>query len=257
MPAADPRVIRVATYNVLDPGLDTLAPWEERRANIARTIEGAAPGILALQEAGWARVMDDVTLAEDVARLTGLTLSRAAFSGDAVLFDPRAWIPLEHGHFRLPRARGDIRRSAVWHRLRDAHTGESLLVVATHLSHSPRRARARRRQARALVRRIRCINRARLPVVVVGDLNSWPGRDPVTPMDVLAEAGYRDARESEAPAENAHLGTWVGGGRGLRLDHIAVSARVTVLRTRVEDPPLDGPASDHRMLWADLVVAGP
>jgi endonuclease/exonuclease/phosphatase family metal-dependent hydrolase len=230
---------RIATYNVLDPGFSTLAPWDERRNNVAETIATSRPTIVALQEAGWSQVGEGLTLAQDIAGLTALTLSKSSFSGDAFLFDGRVWSEGEGGHFLLPRGRGDRRRSAIWQFFHHTASGRTYLVVATHLSHGPERARARVRQTRHLVRRARAINRRRVPVIVLGDFNSWPGRSSTTPLDVLAAAGFHvlspEARRS--------------------LDHIAVSPTLRATDFGVAEPELSGPASDHRLVWADIDVA--
>jgi endonuclease/exonuclease/phosphatase family metal-dependent hydrolase len=230
--------LRVATYNVLDPGFGTLAPWDQRRTNIATTITSSAATVIGLQEAGWTDVAAGVSVARDLATLTGLTLSDASFSGDAILYDPLVWSSGEGGHFLLPRGRGDRRRSAVWQQLRHRESDQLFLFVATHFSHGPERARARFRQARRIARRVRSLNRTDIPIIVLGDFNSWAGRSARTPLDAFAAAGYREA----VPTEHAH-----------RLDHIFVSPDLTVSAIVVADEPASGHASDHQLVWADLV----
>lgn len=243
---------RVATYNVLDPGFGTLAPWDDRRGNVAETIRSAEPSIVALQEAGWTRLPSGRSVAEDLAALTGLMLSPASFSGDGILFDPQLWTAGEYGHFLLPRGRGDRRRSMIWQRFGHESSGAECLFVATHLSHGPERDRARIRQARRLVRRTRSINRGKLPTIVLGDLNSWGGRAPVTPIDVICAAGYREAIPRAHPTDSAELGTLANSRREQRLDHVVVSPDLRTVDAAIADPTLAGPASDHRLVWADL-----
>ncbi|MFT4123051.1 MAG: endonuclease/exonuclease/phosphatase family protein [Microbacteriaceae bacterium] len=285
-----PARFRVASYNVLDPEHGELGPWAQRRGNIARTIELAAPELLAVQEAGWTRLTDGRTPAQDLAALTGMRLA-AAHASDAILLGP-GWRAGAHGVIPLPGARDDRERSAVW-QLVEHPDGTRLLIAGAHLSPRswPGRDRARARQTRRLVRRLRALNRADLPAIVMGDLNSWRGRARVTPLDVLGHAGYRDAIETvhrQAPDAPPPPGTLVTMARPEQLDHILLAngrrAALQVLDARVADPPLagtsptatlptgtlptgtlptgtppagealDGPASDHRLVWADLAI---
>lgn len=252
MTAPESRSFRVATYNVLDPGFGTLAPWDERRENVAATIIASGASIVALQEAGWTSVREGITLARDVAALTGFELSTASHSGDAIVFDPQVWSAGDGGHFALPHGRGDRRRSAIWQHLRDHHSGEHLLIVATHLSHGPERAWARIRQARRIARQARSINQGNDPVVVLGDFNSWAGRDKRTPLDTFSTAGFTEAIPPAGPDGTPGIGSIVGSHPGQRLDHILVSPNLLVVDASVADPKLSGPASDHRLVWADL-----
>ena len=216
---------------MLDPGFGTLAPWDERRANVARTITASAASIVCLQEAEYTPLAKQLGMVADLVRLTALTATDAAADGVTFLHTAD-WHPVRHGWFRLPRTRGDHRRSAVWLEL--AHDdGIRLLLVGTHLTYIRDKHRSRARQARSIVRRIRRLNRRALPVVVLGDFNSFDSRAAVTPSTELARAGFRGAAKSS-------------------VDRIAVSESVGVDDSGVT--VLEGVASDHRLLWADLRV---
>jgi endonuclease/exonuclease/phosphatase family metal-dependent hydrolase len=164
-----------------------------------------------------------------------------------VLFDPLVWAAGDGGHFLLPRGRGDRRRSAIWQHFRHAASGRSYLVIATHLSHAPERARARYRQARRIARRARLLIDAGEPVIVLGDFNSWAGRSARTPLDALGRAGFVEA------IPHGTLGTRALSQRPERLDHILVSPLLGVAAAGIADPPISGHASDHRLVWADLI----
>jgi endonuclease/exonuclease/phosphatase family metal-dependent hydrolase len=136
----------------------------------------------------------------------------------------------------------------VWQEFAHRSSGTRLLVVGTHFSPWPNHDAARVRHARMLARRVRRINREAMPVVILGDFNSWTGRAPATPMSELAAAGFRDA----LPDTNGTRGTLMRRDDDRQFDHIAVSHGLAITRSGIETPKLAGPASDHRLVWADL-----
>jgi endonuclease/exonuclease/phosphatase family metal-dependent hydrolase len=253
--------VRVATYNVLDPALGrSLAPWSVRRKNLARTIDAAAPDIIALQEAGWSRVAGGRTPAQDLARLTkrSLSISKAGYRGDQILYSAKKYAAGDHGSFRLPRISGDGQRSAVWQIFTDRKTHARFVVVATHLTSGKSNNAGRAKQTKTILRKLRAVNHGGLPVVLMGDLNSYDARASITPMSLFAHAGYLDAEISSPVNDTPTLNTWVkatSNTGSIRFDHIAVSETIGVTRTSIENPKLSGPASDHRLLWADIAIA--
>ena len=253
--------LRVATYNVLDPRLGKkLAPWSERRKNLAATIDSADADIVALQEAGWSRVSEGRTPAQDLKKLIGkkMVLSKAGYKGDQLLYSPAKLTAGRHGSFRLPRVSGDGVRSAIWQEFRDKATGTHFIAISTHLTSGIDNNAGRARQAKAILAKLRAINAAGLPVVMMGDLNSYDARASTTPMSLFADAGYLDAELTTPETATPTLNTWVkatSATGSIRFDHIAVSDSVAVTRTAIENPKLKGPASDHRLLWADLAIS--
>ncbi|CAN5358434.1 hypothetical protein BH11ACT2_BH11ACT2_09070 [soil metagenome] len=252
--------LRVATYNVLDPtlGAKSLAPWKERRKNIARTINAADADIVALQEAGWSRVQGGRTPAQDIKHLISkhMVLSKAGKKGDQMLYSPAKYAAGPHGSFTLPRVSGDGVRSAIWQEFRDKKSGAHFIAVSTHLTSGIEHNAGRLVQAKRILAKVRVINKSGLPIVIMGDFNSYDARAPITPMSTFADAGYVDAELSTPATDTPDLNTWVKAtsttGR-VRFDHIAVSDSVAVTRTAIEN--LRGTASDHRLLWADLAIA--
>jgi endonuclease/exonuclease/phosphatase family metal-dependent hydrolase len=252
--------LRVATYNVLDPRLGTrsLAPWSERRKNIARTIDAADADIVALQEAGWSKVKHGLTPAQDIRNLIDkrMTLSKAGRKGDQMLYSSATFAAGPHGSFTLPRISGDGVRSAIWQEFRDKSSGAHFIAVSTHLTSGIENNAGRLRQAKTIVAKVRALNKSGLPVVIMGDLNSYDARATTTPMSTFASAGYLDAELSTPATDTPDLNTWVKATSttgSVRFDHIAVSESVAVTRTAIEN--LKGKASDHRLLWADLAIS--
>ncbi|MDM4761733.1 fibronectin type III domain-containing protein [Galbitalea sp. SE-J8] len=251
---------RVATYNVLDPTLGTsLGSWSVRRKNLASTIDDAGADIVALQEAGWSRVAGGKTPAQDLKGLIDkrMKLSKAGYRGDAILYSPAKYTAGSHGVIPLPRISGDGQRVAIWQVLRDKKTKTAFIVLSTHLTAGIQNNAGRVRQAKTILARLPSINKHGLPVVLMGDLNSYDARAAVTPMSLFAAAGLVDAELSTPATDTPTLNTWVKATSptgSVRFDHIAVSSSVGVNRTEIENPKLTGPASDHRLLWADVSI---
>ena len=251
--------MRVATYNVLDPKLgNVLAPWSVRRKNLARTIDAADADLIALQEAGWSRVSGGRTPAQDLVKLVDkkFVISKAGSRGDQILYSPKKYTAGRYGSFNLPRISGDGQRVAVWQQLTDKKTGTKFLAISTHLTMGLQNNAGRERQAKAILSKLTSINKAGLPIVLMGDLNSYDARATVTPMSLFSRAGYVDAQLSSPETDTPTLNTWVKATSttgSIRFDHIAVSESVSVKRTSIEN--LKGAASDHRLLWADIALA--
>jgi endonuclease/exonuclease/phosphatase family metal-dependent hydrolase len=251
--------VRVATYNVLDPtlGAKALAPWSARRKNIARNINASDADIVALQEAGWSKVKGGITPAQDIRNLVSkhMVLSHAGKKGDQMLYSPSKYTAGASGSFTLPRISGDGVRSAIWQDFTDRKTGARFIAVSTHLTSGIENNAGRLRQAKTIVAKVRKLDKSGLPVVLMGDLNSYDDRAATTPMSTFAAAGYLDAELSTPSTATPNLNTWVkatSATGSVRFDHIAVSDSVSVTSTGIEDQP--GKASDHRLLWAALTI---
>lgn len=254
--------LRIATYNVLDAtsGKD-VGSWKERRHNVAATIRSAGASIIGLQEANsTTRLGIGTTQARDIARLTGFSLATSAgLRGNQFLYDAHLYDLGRSGVFHVPQAKGDGYRTAIWQVFVDRATGSRFLVVNAHLSNgdSSYDDQMRASQAAAMMRELTALDTG-LPSILLGDLNSWDTRTDVTPMSTFASNGYVDAGLSTPLTDSSTINTWVKAkstdGR-IRLDHIAVPASVAVDQTEVI-ADAKTPASDHRLMWASISIAG-
>lgn len=140
-------------------------------------------------------------------------------------------------------------RYLTWCRLTQRSTGRELLLANTHLDpiQIPSRARARLREARIILERLRALNPGwRTPMLLVGDFNlRTDERKPLfrAPMDLLGEAGLEEVA-GLAPERSAvpHAASWSGFGarvgnrwryqairtNGMRYDQMWADPRVRV-----------------------------
>ncbi|KQX76138.1 hypothetical protein ASD10_13710 [Aeromicrobium sp. Root472D3] len=251
--------IRVATFNVC---ASVCQGWKTRRDAIVRRVEETDADVVAVQE------------------LTGhgfdfgSQMSRRGFvqaaqtSNEVVLV--RTSGPGAHLQYV-----GDVENDGVvraagaaspWITMHDTVTGSPYTFVSVHLEAGTSRsaARARQRQARALIRGM-AASAARGPVVYAGDFNSSRARrgDPVG--RILARAGYTDAYQQSTSFTRA----WMSSSNGFEsrprrevrygdhIDRIFVPSGTAVSDWEVVAPLRHGRAvrpmaSDHHPVRATL-----
>ena len=177
--------------------------------------------------------------------------------------------------FKLPIMRGDDendRRRAALAQFRDRRTGKRFWVVSVHLDarHSSKVATERRydalrrSQANAAAAGVARYNRARLPVILGGDLNSWQNsRVANSAHDHLVHIGYYDASAARTRVNFRYTTytafktsvTPASHGVGVRLDQLLVkgvrgaSRYENVLKARDGARP-----SDHNLVVSDIVL---
>ncbi len=172
--------------------------------------------------------------------------------------------------FDLPVAAGDTksdRRSAAYAQLQDRRTGRQFWVVSAHLDNrhgskasDAKFSRLRVRQAEAVVSRLARLNRAGLPVVFGGDINSWStDRSGYAPHRYLRSEGYSDT--VSAPTRINHLYPTVNHWRttlkktknGVRLDVVMARGARGATRWENKMSVVDrARPSDHNMVLADI-----
>lgn len=261
-----PDALHVMTFNVRRR-LGALSPrradrWGERRPRVAALLRAEQPTVLGVQEAmpdqaaaigdalgesyrqvGHGRRSDGTGEAcpvyYDADRLELLDWSQEALSDTPTIPGSMSW-----GN-RMPRVQ--VRLA-----LQDRATGATFAFVNTHLDPFSRRSRVR---AAAALR-----EGARLtggPSIVAGDLNAGVGSSTLRELladDVLQDA-WTTARRRETPA----WGTFANyrspkSGAG-RIDWLAVSASVEVLRVGINARRYDGGwPSDHLPVQAHVRV---
>jgi endonuclease/exonuclease/phosphatase family metal-dependent hydrolase len=240
-PRAGSRV-RVLTYNVHSfVGADHV--YDPERT--ARVIESSQADIVALQEVDFGRgPRAESSAVERLAARLGMRChftptrdgARGHF-GNAVL-TPHSLELVAEG--TLPRRR-DEARAVQW--LKICADGFQVHLMNTHLSVS---FRERHAQMTALLGAEWAVRaRAHLPLVVCGDFNA-------SPLSPVYRKLCRDLKDAQC-GKTRHA-TWPSRLPVLRIDHIFVSADVTVGGASVVDDPLARRASDHLPLVADLAL---
>ncbi len=309
--------LRVATYNVscdyCFAGLANELPWTGRRDSVVSTIIGQKPDVLGVQEASSGRLKGDTSVAgvtqfEDLQsrlaiagvayKLTNTKRNncvndttpyqcvyqyKGASDGTKILYNSAKVDLLGQGSQKLVTQTGATDRYVAWAVLRQKSTGKSFFFANTHLiDHMSDSAyfTLRQKQAQQVAATIVAKNTSKLPVIVVGDLNSNKWTSPSNaPYDALTKAGYidplgntykNDLPSSAATAEKtirANFESFNGFkrkaparntyGNGTYMDYIFTSRMRTAVWENVVNIDSSGNfvgtiPSDHNMIRADV-----
>jgi endonuclease/exonuclease/phosphatase family metal-dependent hydrolase len=243
--------LRLMTWNVhrcvgVDKRLDV-----ER---CARVIDACRPDIVALQELDVGRKRTGgVDQAHRLAQLLNMTSHfNAAMTveeeryGDAILTALPERLVRAGALPGYPKIKALEPRGAVWIAV-DLGDGRELQVINTHLGLVPQE---QQRQARALVADWLLDEAFTAPAVLLGDFNAGPRS---ATYRILAAA----MKDAQVGRKAAPISTFPSGFPFMRIDHVFISAGLTV--TRVESPfdPLSRTASDHLPLIVELQLPAP
>jgi endonuclease/exonuclease/phosphatase family metal-dependent hydrolase len=252
---AGPPDVHVMTWNIRRRLARTWPPadrWEIRRPRLARALADAAPTVLGVQEALPDQLKAVLAALGDRYRSFGHGRSRTGGDeGVPLVWDDQRWECLRAEQYALsetPEVPGSrswgtvFPRAAVQAVFADRATGTTCTVINTHLEAFS--VRARRAQAAMIAARAAA---AQHPVIVLGDLN---GRVDGATGRALLGSGLRDAWTAAEERLTPEWGTLAGyrapRTRGRRIDVVAVSSGIEVVRAAIGGSPIDdGWASDH------------
>jgi hypothetical protein len=299
---AGPR-IRVMSFNILTAeNYDDERPWISRRPAVVNTIVSRGVDLLGTQEASvsrdWEGNDDDIPQWESLRRaLAGKGYGHALTGADGKYEDcgKKNCSADEGAQFGLHifyntstlepvGAGGTVNvdndwcewddRAMVWQVFRTrAAPSMTFLVVNTHLYYEGINERGdlercRTGQVKNILKALRTsVNPNGLPVVLMGDLNSYAYQDPVR---TLLENGFADTAEADAPRKNATFNSFHGFKNppprvpGKRIDYIMVSGGIGVGRWELvaKTNPRTGRfvgriPSDHHPILAVLALPAP
>jgi len=260
--------VKVGSYNVWAPTSE--ADWNNRGRQMANLVSDR--DIVGIQELTYGRQNWNGTPRPifEFARLSGLNYpynSRqepCSVNSVHILHSDKFWLQDCGSSELAPRSSRSATtdkkpRYVVWSVLQDG-SGNSVLAVNTHLSNGSKAAdnSLRVAQARDLVAVVNRVNTRKLPVILLGDLNSFYGRATQAPMDELHNARYLAADLFAAKVTNGKYASTVDKGKtatnGLRIDHIFTSRNVRIDEFSVRYT--GSPPSDHHPVFATLSLLG-
>jgi endonuclease/exonuclease/phosphatase family metal-dependent hydrolase len=224
--------------------------WAGRRAAVVSTIRKEKLDVIGIQEAsqGWLKDSRGRQLKlsqfEDLQRRLGkpwkLTNSRrnncvnsttptrcrykyqGASQGTRILYNSARVQLVASGSKLLPSKNAANARYLAWAILRQRSTGKKFFFANSHLEPAKNAYALRKKEAQVAVQTIRAHNKAKLPVISVGDWNSSRFADPTNaPYDVYIKAGYRDPLGGKAnstravrPSASRRVSTWLNSYNG-------------------------------------------
>ena len=261
--AAEPRLLRVMTYNVRYASDQGPHRWQLRRPLAQRMLAEQNPDVIGMQEALYRQVRD---FDQDLPGHAWIGLGREGGSRSefmAVFYRRKRLEPVAFDHYWLsdtPDVIGSAtwghsnRRMVTWVRFLDRISEQQFYLVNTHFDHEVRTAREK--SARLVMKRISKWNHA-VPVLLVGDFNALAERSqvyetlvgPKRLLDTWLEA------EERGPRYDTFHGYRGLSQTGRRIDWILSRGSVRVKSSSIITFQQQGQfPSDHFPVVADVQI---
>lgn len=259
--------VKAMTYNIrLDLASDGANAWPHRREMVASLIRHEAPDLLGMQEVLLGQKRDlEAALPEyamvgvarddgkDKGEFSPLAFRRERFtlvdSGTIWLSETPA-VPSKGWDAAYPRI-------ATWALLKDRLSGQTLRILNTHYDHIG--VVARHQSSALLSNWLTQGEWARLPTILMGDLNSAPDGSGYRLLAESPASGLRDARRISRTPPYGPPGTFnafkIDSNAAAPIDHIFLSKRFSVERYSVVTQHWGGRLpSDHYPVIAELIL---
>ncbi|MCC3371459.1 endonuclease/exonuclease/phosphatase family protein [Cohnella sp. REN36] len=254
-------------YNEPRDGDDS---WPNRVGHVVTTLLAHRPLLVGTQE-GLRGMLEE--LAAKLPGYAWIGEGRRGGSDDehcAIFYDHDRLELLEQGQFWLSEQPGlagsvgwdaSLPRICTWAKLRDRASGLAFRCYNTHLDHQG--VEARLEGARLLGRRIADDRREdRLPALLTGDFNSFPGDAPIRLLrgerDPGEGFGLSDAYAQATAEIGATYHAFQGGEAGEPIDYVFATEGIDLSDVRVDRRSVDGRyPSDHYPIVVAIALRPP
>ena len=299
---AEGAKITAMSFNVLSATLHEERPWSKRLPAVVDDVVSNGVDVLGAQEAfasyDWAGNTYDVPQWESLRRAlakegyqraktgtdgkfngacvagSGCDKDEYGLYGNHIYYNTATVEPVGNGG-RFNLANGSCSKSdraAGWQVFQTVGSNQKFIAVNTHLFSDGITKRGayetcRVEQAKVILAKLATINTGKLPVVLLGDLNSHEDHKP---MAVLANGGLNDTAGLDVPRTKANYNSSHGftnpppNTYGTQIDYVLASGTIGVDRWKLIadiDPDtgrFSSPIpSDHHAILADLVLPKP
>lgn len=179
--------LQFMTYNIrYDNPADGENQWSQRRSAVVELIRDYAPQVLGIQEGLHRQVVFlDSSLVDYTYVGVGRDDGKQKGEYSAIYFDTTRVQCLESGTFWLSETPEQIsvgwdaalERVCTWGRFLDKQSSREYYVFNTHFDHKG--SVARQESAKLIIHKIKELNPASLPVVLMGDFNAQPAEAPI------------------------------------------------------------------------------
>lgn len=246
--------LTILTYNIrYDNDGDGINAWSERKAWVCEQIHKASPGIFGIQE-GLRQQLEFLDAAFQGYARIGVGREDGRTKGEfcAIYYNRNHFRLLRSGTFwlsetsRKPSKGWDAacERICTWGLFKDVATGNKFWVFNTHFDHIG--ITARKNSALMIIDRVKKMNKAELPVILMGDLNCENQTEPVRILTTI----FQDSRTADQRMSMDPDGTFNGFRTDQpvteRIDYIFTAYGAKAVNYRVGRETRDGRyASDH------------
>ena len=241
------QTVEVMSYNIkYDNVNDTVNNWNDRKAAMVDLLKKRNPEFIGMQEVLHRQLM---YLNESLPDYNFIGVGRddgkekGEFS--PILYDSTKFRLLDSNTFWLSKTPDKIsvgwdaamERICSYGLFQNKSSKRKVWVFNTHFDHIG--IKARKNSAKLILKKIKQLNRQKLPVILMGDFNATT--DNVAIKDLLKDGLLVDLCEEQMKTFNFWKADLV---KGLRIDHIFVAPSLNKVEARVAVAS-DPPASDH------------
>lgn len=253
--------IRVITYNIrYNNSGDGVNAWPNRSRQVSTLLEFHQADIFGLQEALHGQIEDIRTQLPQM-KWVGVGRDDGEKAGEfsPIFFNSEKFKALKNGGFWLNEATDKpgfgwdaaCNRVCTWIVLKENKSKEKFMVFNTHFDHIGQKARTE--SAKLILKKIEEINVDQLPVILTGDFNLTPDKEPIS----VITSKLRDSKSISKLAPYGPEGTFnsfkFDAPMKDRIDYIFVNNQVEVLRYGVLTDSKDQRyPSDHQPVLVDL-----
>lgn len=253
--------LRVITYNIrLNTPSDGVNAWPNRSDQVSALLDFHQAEIFGLQEAFIGQI-EDIHAQLPKMKWVGVGRDDGQKAGEysPVFYDSEKFKALKQGGFWLsetPEKPGlgwdaACNRVCTWIILKEHKTGGKFMVLNTHFDHLGDKARSE--SAKLILRKIKELNTDNLPVILMGDFNLTPDKEPIS----VITSELNDSRAISKKAPYGPVGTFnafkFDAPMKDRIDYIFVSDKIEVKRYAVLTDSKDQRyPSDHQPVLVTL-----
>ena len=253
--------LRIITYNIrLNTPDDGINAWPNRSDQVAALLDFHQAEIFGLQEAKIEQI-EDIQAKLPNMKWVGVGRDDGKKAGEfsPIFYNTLKFKALRNGGFWLsetpdkPGLGWDAacNRVCTWIVLKEEKSGGEFMVFNTHFDHVGNKARTE--SAKLILRKIKELNTDKLPVILMGDFNLTPDKEPIS---VITSELY-DSRAISKKAPYGPEGTFnsfkFDAPMKDRIDYVFVSDQIEVKRYAVLTDSKDQRyPSDHQPVFVNL-----
>ena len=255
--------IRVISYNIrYNTPNDGINAWPNRSNDVSALLDFHQADIFGLQEALIGQI-EDIHAQLPWMNWVGVGRDDGDKAGEfsPIFYNAGKYKALKNGGFWLNKATDKpglgwdaaCNRVCTWIILKESKSKKPFLVLNTHFDHVGNKARSE--SAKLILQKIKELNVDNLPVILMGDFNLTPDREPI----LLITKELNDSRSATKKAPYGPVGTFnsfkFDAPMKDRIDYVFVSDQVDVLCYGVLTDSKDQRyPSDHQPVLVDLKI---
>jgi endonuclease/exonuclease/phosphatase family metal-dependent hydrolase len=253
--------LRIITYNIrMNTPSDGENTWPRRSNQVSALLDFHQADIFGLQEALIGQIED---IQAQLPKMTWVGVGRddgeKAGEFSPLFYNSEKFKALKKGWFWLsetPEKPGlgwdaACNRICTWLVLKNNNSNQKFMVLNTHFDHLGNQARSE--SAKLILRKIKEINTENLPVILMGDFNLTPEKEPIS----IITSELHDSRSITKEAPYGPTGTFNGfkfdSPLKDRIDYVFVSDQIEVKQYGVLTDSKDQRyPSDHLPVFVNL-----